>query len=33
VPVIPRANTNVPVVVIAERIAGWLREDRPIPTE
>ena len=24
-PVIPRANTNVPVVVIAERIAGWLR--------
>lgn len=24
VPVIPRANTNVPAVVIGERIAGWL---------
>jgi choline dehydrogenase len=25
-PVIPRANTNVPAVVVGERIAGWLRE-------
>lgn len=24
VPVIPRANTNIPAVVIGERIAGWL---------
>lgn len=24
VPVIPRANTNVPAVVVGERIAGWL---------
>jgi choline dehydrogenase len=23
-PVIPRANTNVPAVVVGERIAGWL---------
>jgi choline dehydrogenase len=25
-PVIPRANTNVPAVVVGERIAGWLLE-------
>jgi choline dehydrogenase-like flavoprotein len=25
-PVIPRANTNLPTAVVAERIAGWLRE-------
>jgi len=24
IPVIPRANTNIPVVVVAERVAGWL---------
>ena len=24
IPVIPRANTNIPAVVIGERIAGWL---------
>jgi choline dehydrogenase len=24
IPVIPRANTNLPAVVIGERIAGWL---------
>jgi choline dehydrogenase-like flavoprotein len=23
-PVIPRANTNLPAVVVGERIAGWL---------
>jgi choline dehydrogenase-like flavoprotein len=23
-PVIPRANTNIPAVVVAERIASWL---------
>ena len=23
-PVIPRANTNIPAVVVGERIAGWL---------
>jgi choline dehydrogenase len=27
IPVIPRANTNVPAVVIGERIAGWLIGD------
>jgi choline dehydrogenase len=27
-PVIPRANTNVPAVVIGERIAGWLLGDQ-----
>ena len=26
IPVIPRANTNIPAVVIGERIAGWLLE-------
>jgi choline dehydrogenase len=26
IPVIPRANTNVPAVVIGERIAAWLLE-------
>jgi choline dehydrogenase len=26
IPVIPRANTNVPAVVVGERIAGWLLE-------
>jgi choline dehydrogenase len=25
-PVIPRANTNIPAVVVGERIAGWLLE-------
>jgi choline dehydrogenase-like flavoprotein len=24
-PVIPRANTNLPTAVVAERIAGWLQ--------
>jgi choline dehydrogenase-like flavoprotein len=23
-PVIPRANTNLPAVVVGERVAGWL---------
>jgi choline dehydrogenase len=27
IPVIPRANTNVPAVVIGERIASWLLEN------
>jgi choline dehydrogenase len=27
-PVIPRANTNIPAVVVGERIAGWLLEER-----
>ena len=26
-PVIPRANTNIPTIMLAERIAEWLRED------
>jgi choline dehydrogenase len=26
-PVIPRANTNIPAVVVGERIAGWLLEN------
>jgi choline dehydrogenase len=26
IPVIPRANTNIPAVVIGERIASWLLE-------
>ena len=26
-PNIPAANTNLPTIVVAERIAGWLRED------
>jgi choline dehydrogenase len=26
-PVIPRANTNVPAIVVGERIAGWLLEE------
>ncbi|HLL50771.1 MAG TPA: GMC oxidoreductase, partial [Thermomicrobiales bacterium] len=25
-PVIPRANTNIPAIVVGERIAGWLLE-------
>ena len=24
IPVVPRANTNIPAVVIGERVAGWL---------
>jgi 5-(hydroxymethyl)furfural/furfural oxidase len=26
-PVIPRANTNIPTIMLAERIAEWVRED------
>jgi choline dehydrogenase len=26
-PVIPRANTNIPAIVVGERIAGWLLEN------
>lgn len=26
-PVVPRANTNIPTIMLAERIAEWIRED------
>jgi choline dehydrogenase len=26
IPVIPRANTNIPALVVGERIAGWLAQ-------
>ena len=26
-PVVPRANTNVPTIMVGERIGEWLRED------
>ena len=26
-PDIPSANTNLPTIMVARRIAGWLRED------
>jgi choline dehydrogenase-like flavoprotein len=26
-PVVPRANTNIPTIMLAERIAAWIRED------
>jgi 5-(hydroxymethyl)furfural/furfural oxidase len=26
-PVIPRANTNIPTIMLAERIAEWIREE------
>jgi choline dehydrogenase-like flavoprotein len=26
-PDIPSANTNLPTIMVAERIAGWLHED------
>ena len=28
-PVIPRANTNLPAIVVGERIAGWLLDGKP----
>jgi choline dehydrogenase-like flavoprotein len=28
-PVIPRANTNLPAIVLGERIAGWLLDGKP----
>jgi 5-(hydroxymethyl)furfural/furfural oxidase len=26
-PVVPSANTNVPTIMVAERVAEWLREE------